>query len=45
MVVAAACGTSHGVHTVREKLTAQSGPSCLPMTAVLPLARALPYVN
>jgi hypothetical protein len=32
------------VQTANEKLTALSGPSCLPMTAVLPLARALPNV-
>jgi hypothetical protein len=35
--VAAVLGDSHGVHIVNEKLLAQSGPSCLPMRAALPL--------
>jgi hypothetical protein len=44
LAVAVAFGNLHGVHTGNEKLGAQSGPSCLPMTAVLPLALALtPY--
>jgi hypothetical protein len=42
--VAAAFDNSHGVHIVHEKLVAQSGSSCLPMTAELPVARSQPSV-
>jgi hypothetical protein len=41
LAVAAAFGSLGGVHPVNEKLRAQSGPSCLPMTAVLLLVCAL----